>query len=190
MKKSLFIAALCASAGVATAAPVTYEIDPAHTYPSFEADHMGISFWRGKFNKSKGKVVLDKEAGAGTVDIEIDMDSADFGQDALNKHVKGKDFFDVKKFAKARYKGTLAGWANGAPTRVDGELTMHGVTKPVTLNVSLFKCIAHPMFKRDYCGADASATIDREAFGINAGKDYGFKMDVSLRIQVEALAAK
>jgi polyisoprenoid-binding protein YceI len=188
--KKLLIAALCATASLASAAPVLYNVDPAHTFPSFEADHMGISYWRGKFNKNKGKVMLDKAAGTGTVDIEIDTGSVDFGLDALNKVAKGKELFEVAKYGKAHYKGTLAGWTNGAPTKVEGELTLHGVTKPLTLDITRFKCIAHPLFKRDYCGADASVTFKRDEFGMDAGKDYGFNMDVNLRIQVEALAAQ
>jgi polyisoprenoid-binding protein YceI len=174
----------------AGAAPVTFDIDPTHTYPSFEADHMGMSKWRGKFNKSSGRVVLDKEAGQGTIDVTIDMASADFGLEAMNKVARGAEFFDVKKFPKATFKGRLEGFTNGVPARAAGELTLHGVTQPVTLTLNSFMCMPHPMLKRDWCGADAQATIDREAFGMAAGKEWGFAMEVGLRIQVEAVAAK
>jgi polyisoprenoid-binding protein YceI len=188
MKQLITTLLLCAATG-AGAAPVTYEIDPAHTFPSFEADHMGISFWRGKINKSSGTVVLDRAAGTGTVNVEMDLASIDFGQDQLNTWAAGKDFFDVPKYgAKAVYKGTLAAFNNGAPTEARGTLTLHGVTKPVVLKLNRFKCIPHPMLKRELCGADASATFNREEFGLPAGKDYGFSMDVALRIQVEAVA--
>lgn len=191
MKRLLTALFLCASAAGAMAAPVNYDIDPTHTFPSFEADHMGISVWRGKINKSSGKVVLDREAGSGSVDIVMDLSSIDFGHDQLNKWAIGKDFFDVKRAgAKAQYRGKLTGFQDGAPTEVQGELTMHGVTQPVTLKLNSFKCVPHPMLKRELCGADAAATINREAFGLTAGKDYGFSMDVALRIQVEAVAAK
>jgi polyisoprenoid-binding protein YceI len=174
----------------ATAAPVSYDVDPHHTFPSFEADHMGISFWRGKINKNSGKIVLDREAGQGTVDIAIDLSSIDFGEDLLNKWALGKDFFDVKKHGKtAHYSGKL-NLANGDPTEVQGQLTLMGVTRPLTLKLNRFKCIPHPMLKRELCGADAAATFNREEFGLAAGKDYGFSMDVALRIQVEAVAAK
>jgi polyisoprenoid-binding protein YceI len=189
MKKALLISMLCAAFG-ATAAPVTYKIDPAHTFPSFEADHMGISVWRGKFNANAGTVVYDKAAASGTLDISIDTASVDFGHDALNTWAAGKEFFDSAKFGPARYKGKLAGFVNGVPTQVTGELTLHGVTRPVNLQLALFKCIPHPMLKRDLCGADAMGTIKRDEFGLDAGKDYGFKMDVALRIQVEAVAAE
>ena len=176
--------------GAATAAPATYNLDPDHTFPSFEADHMGISLWRGKFNKSTGQVLLDKAGSTGTVKVTIDLASVDFGQDALNVWMTGPEFFDVAKYPTATYAGTLEGFANGAPTRVTGDLTLHGVTKPVTLTINLFKCIKHPMLKRDYCGADALATFNRDEFGLTAGKDFGFRMDVTLRIQVEAIKAE
>ena len=191
MKASAWISIVSAAlTSAAVAAPVTYKIDPDHTYPSFEADHMGISLWRGKINASSGTLVLDKEAGTGTVEINIDLASIDFGQDALNKWAVGPDFFDTAKYPKALYKGKLTGFGKDGKPNVTGELTLHGVTKPVDLKVNLFKCIEHPMFKRDYCGADALAVIQRDQFGLTAGKDYGFKMDVTLRIQVEALKAE
>ena len=189
MKKLLLISLMYA-AGVACAAPVTYKIDPAHTYPSFEADHMGISVWRGKFHNNTGTVVLDKAAQTGSVDISIDTASVDFGHDALNTWAAGEKFFDAAKYGPARYKGKLTGFVNGAPTEVAGELTLHGVTKPVNLKLALFKCIPHPMLKRELCGADAIGSFKRDEFGLVAGKDYGFKMDVPLRIQVEAIAAE
>lgn len=171
----------------AVAAPQTYELDPSHTYPSFEADHMGMSLWRGKFNRTAGSVVLDREAGKGSVELQIDLDSIDYGQDELNAWARGKDFFDTAKFPKAVYRGELKGFKGGKPTEVVGELTMHGVTRPVTLQINSFNCKPHPMFKRDWCGADAVGTFNREEFGLAAGKDWGFDMNVTLRIQAEAV---
>lgn len=180
-----------ATGGVATATAVKYNIDPDHTYPSFEADHFGgLSVWRGKFNHSSGTVLLDKAAGTGSVDITVDMKSADFGQEQLNKGAQGKELFESNLYPQAIYKGKLAGFVNGAPTRVEGNLTLHGVTHPLELKINSFKCMPHPMLKREVCGADALATFKRDAFGMDAGKDYGFKMDVTLRIQVEAIQAK
>lgn len=185
--------ALLAMGGAASAAPVTYTIDPAHTYPSFEADHFGgLSTWRGKFNHTKGTVTLDKSAGTGSVAITVDMDSIDFGLDAMNDQAKKDTLFDVAKYPTATYKGKLAGFVDGKPTRVDGELTLHGVTRPLALQIRSFKCVPDPdpRFKRERCGADALATFKRDAFGMDSGKDYGFRMDVTLRIQVEAVAAE
>jgi polyisoprenoid-binding protein YceI len=187
--QALLIALVAASAS-AMAAPVSYTIDPSHTYPSFEADHMGMSFWRGKITKNSGAVVLDKEAGTGTVEIDIDLASIDFGLAALNAWATGDKFFNVSKSPRASYKGTLEKFVDGRPTAVRGELTLNGHTKPVNLSITRFKCMPHPMLKREFCGADASATFKRDEFGLDAGKDYGFNMDVALRIQVEAVATQ
>jgi polyisoprenoid-binding protein YceI len=176
--------------GVAAAAPTRYEIDSKHTYPSFEADHFGgMSVWRGKFNKTSGVVELDRDAGTGKVDVTIDLGSVNTGNADLDAHLRKADFFDVEKHPTATYKGTLAGFKNGAPTQVVGELTLHGVTKPVTLTIRSFKCMPHPMSKRDFCGADAVGEIDREQFGIAFGKQMGFLMETRLAIQIEAVAA-
>ena len=187
---------LCVVAGAisagALAAPVTYTVDAEHTYPSFEVDHFGgMSVWRGKFNENSGTVVLDREAQAGTVDITIKTSSIDLGLEKLHTHVKGTDpgMLDVAKYPTATYKGKLAKFKNGAPTEVQGELTLHGVTKPVTLTIRSFKCMAHPMKKKEFCGADAVGSFSREDFGINWGKAFGFGMDVKLAIQVEAFKA-
>ena len=186
--KSLTAILFALAALPAAAESVTYEIDPAHTFPSFEADHMGMSVFRGKFNRSSGQVTLDKAAGTGTLAVEIDLASIDFGQDDLNALMAKPEYFDTARHPQARYTGRLAGFVDGEPTQVVGELTLRGVTRPLTLQIEAFKCMPHPIFKRDWCGADAHATFDRAAFGIDAGKDSGFDMDVALRIQVEAVA--
>lgn len=180
-----------AFAAAAGAAPTTYEIDPAHTYPSFEADHMGgLSVWRGKFDRTSGRIVLDKGARTGTVDVIVDATSVDFGLDKMNEKAKSEELFDVARYPRATYRGKLAGFSNGAPTEVVGEFTLHGVTRPLTLRINSFKCMPSPIKQgKEVCGADAFATFNRADFGIDAGKKYGFKMDVTLRIQVEAAQA-
>ena len=188
--KTLWAALALVASANAISAPVSYTIDPTHTYPSFEADHMGVSVWRGKMNKNSGTVVLDKATGTGTVEIEIDLASIDFGLPALNTWATGKDFFNVEKSPRATYKGTLERFVDGSPTEVVGMLTLNGRTQPVNLSIHQFKCVPHPMLKRELCGADASGSFKRDAFGLSAGKDYGFNMDVALRIQVEAIAAQ
>ena len=187
---SLLLATLATLPLQVHAAQERYTIDPQHTFPSFEADHMGMSHWRGKFNRSSGSVLLDKAAGKGSVEVEIDVASVDFGLDALNTVATGKELFDTAKYPKATYRGELADFVGGAPTRVRGQLTLHGVTRPVELRITRFKCMPHPLSKRDWCGADAEASFDRSQFGLDAGKDYGFDMTVALRIQVEATRDK
>lgn len=189
--KHLLAALLALPAAAVIAAPTTYQIEPTHTYPSFEADHMGgLSVWRGKFNKTSGSVTFDKAGQQGTVDITVDIDSIDYGFDLMNTKAKSEELFDAAKYPTATYKGKLAGFKKGVPTKVMGDLTLRGITKPVQLNIVSFKCMPHPMVKREVCGADAMATFKRDDFGMAAGKDWGFKMDVTLRIQVEALAAE
>src|SRR5689334_17263207 len=149
MKLRTLVAALSAVAATAAfAAPVTYNLDPNHTYPSFEADHMGgLSVWRGKFTKSSGTVVLDREAKTGTVDVTTDAASIDFGHAKMNEHAKSPEIFDVAKYPTLTYKGKFSKFNGDAPTEVTGELTMHGVTKPVTLQINQFLCKMNPMLK-------------------------------------------
>jgi polyisoprenoid-binding protein YceI len=172
----------------ATAAPSTYSLDPDHTHPSFEVDHFGgLSIWRGTFKKTSGTVEIDTVAKTGTVDVVIDTATIDFAQDKLNEHVSSPEMLDVSKFPTAEYKGKFVEFADGAPRTVAGVLTLHGVTKPVTLTINSFKCFEHPMLKKQVCGADASGTFNRADFGVNYGQQYGFKQDVLLRIQVEGV---
>jgi polyisoprenoid-binding protein YceI len=192
MKLRTVFAAIAAfsAVGVASANTVTYNLDPTHTYPSFEADHMGgLSIWRGKFDKSSGVVTLDRAAKAGSIDVKIDPASIDFGNAKLNEHVKSAEMFDVAKFPEASYKGKFSKFKGDVPTEVDGILTFHGVSKPVKLAIHDFKCIQHPMLKREACGADATGTFSRADFGVNYGEQYGFKQEVKLAIQVEGVKA-
>lgn len=187
MKTALAAAMLTLAAGYAVADPVTYQIDPAHTYPSFEADHFGgLSVWRGKFDRSSGTIVLDKQKGTGTVDVTVDASSIDFGMPKLNEHARSAEMFDVAKYPTATFKGTLVGFKDGAPTQVQGDFTLHGVTHPLTLTIRQFLCKPNPMDKKEHCGADAAASFNRADYGISYGDKYGFKMDVKLAIQVEA----
>jgi polyisoprenoid-binding protein YceI len=185
----LAVVAASACSG-AFAQELSYTLDPAHTYPSFEADHFGISKWRGKMDKTAGTLTFDKASGKGTVDVTIDLSSIDFGMDKLNEWARSGEFFDVTKYPQATYKGKLSGLTGHAAGHAVGELTLHGVTRPMELSINSFKCIPHPMLKRELCGADAQGSFNRDDFGLGAGKDYGFKMNVDLRIQVEAIADK
>jgi polyisoprenoid-binding protein YceI len=189
MKALLLASALGLTAAVvANAAPVTYKIDPAHTYPSFAADHMGgLSVLRGTFKASSGEISLDKAAKAGTIDITIDTTSLSFNNDKLTEHAKKDEkMFDVAKFPTATFKGKLAKFSGDTPTEATGDLTLHGVTKPVTLKINQFLCKQHPMTKKEVCGADVSGTINRYDYGITYGDSFGFKPDVKLEIEVEA----
>jgi polyisoprenoid-binding protein YceI len=186
--KHLLLAALASGAGGAFAAETAYNIDPGHTYPSFEADHMGLSLWRGKFNKTSGKVGLDRAARTGTLDIVIDARSIDFGHDKMNARLLADDMFNVEKFPLIFYKSKSMTFDGDRLTAVDGELTLLGVTKPVKLKINSFKCMIKPPLQREVCGADASGEFKRTDFGF----DYGvprFAPEIKLAIQVEAIKA-
>jgi polyisoprenoid-binding protein YceI len=172
----------------ATAASTTYNVDPDHTHPSFEVDHFGgVSIWRGTFKKTSGTVQIDTAAKTGTVDVVIDTATIDFAHDKLNEHVSSPEMLDVAKYPTAEYKGKFVEFVDAVPKTISGNLTLHGVTKPVTLTINSFKCFQNPMLKKQVCGADASGTFNRADFGVNYGQQYGFKQDVLLRIQVEGV---
>jgi polyisoprenoid-binding protein YceI len=132
--KTLMVSAVLAVAA-SSASAQTYNIDPGHTYPSFEADHLGISFWRGKFTKTSGKVVLDRAAKTGSIDIVIDASTIDFGHAKMNDHARGKDMLNVEKYPTVTYKSTALKFDGDKLTGVEGEMTMMGVTKPLALKV-------------------------------------------------------
>ena len=184
----LALALACGSLSAALfAEPVTYVVDPSHTFPAFEADHQGgLSIWRGKIESSSGTVVLDKAARSGSVEISMEMASIDFGHDGMNEHAMNADILDVERYPTATYVGELARFVNGSPTAVEGALTMHGVTRPVNLTIERFRCQPHFRHGREVCGADASATINREEFGVDYDKENGFFMAVKLLITIEA----
>jgi polyisoprenoid-binding protein YceI len=187
----IVLASMAALLGAgAFAAPVTYNLDPSHTYPSFEADHMGgLSVWRGKFTGSSGKVVYDKVAKSGNIDVTVDMSSVDFGMPKLNEHAKSAEIFDVAKYPTATFSGKFTKFNGASPTEAEGTFTMHGVSKPLTLTINSFLCKPNPMNKKEVCGADASATFNRSDFGVSFGDKYGFKQEVKLQIQVEGSPA-
>jgi len=183
----LFSALLLGASAPLLAAPVSYTVDPEHTFPSFEAPHIaGISIWRGKFNKTTGKITLDRAAKTGTVDITVDASSFNSGHKKVDEHMTGAEFFDVAKYPTATYKSSSIKFNGDVPSEVDGTLTLHGVSKPVKLKINLFKCIPHPMLKKEVCGADASAEIKRSEFGMGMGADMTGDW-VRLAIQIEAL---
>jgi polyisoprenoid-binding protein YceI len=190
LKKHLMIAAgaLAASLSFSAFADVsTYQLDPDHTYPSFEADHIGgLSVWRGKFDKSQGTVTLDRAAETGTVEVTTDIASIHTGSTKLDQNLQSDQFFDASKFPEATYKGMIE-FKGDKPASVVGNLTMHGVTRPLTLKIDSFKCMPHPMLKREVCGVDAVGEFDRSDFGVDFGKTYGFSMKTRLLISAEAL---
>ena len=171
----------------ASAQTASYTLDPTHTFPTIEFSHLGVSTWKGKFTKSTGKVMFDRAAKTGTVDVAIDPASLDFGVATMNGHAKGDNWFKVEQFPTITYKGQLAKFNGEVPTAVEGQLTMMGVTRPVTLQLTQFKCIQHPMLKRELCGGDATATVNRRDFGITNLPAAVVGDEVKISLQVEGL---
>ncbi len=182
------IAAIALALGCAfsAAAQDVYVGDPAHTYAFFETGHLGISWIRGRFNKTTAaKVVLDRAAKKGSIDVVIDTRSLDTGHAGRDKHVRGADYLDVEKFPEIVFKSNNLRFSGDNLTGADGDLTIMGVTRPVSLNVTSFRCIQHPVNKREMCGADGSLAIKRSEWGISRGAT-GIGDDVKIAIQIEA----
>ena len=182
---ALIVAVLLSGVSTVFAATDTYTIDPAHTYPSLEFSHMGLSIWRGKFNKTTGKLTLDLAARAGKVEIVTDVTSIDFGHQKMNEVALTEDWLNPAKFPTMTYEGSLR-FSGEAAVSVDGQLTLLGVSKPLTLKLNSFKCILHPYFKKHVCGADAEADMNRADFGMSKYSE-GEAGKIHLRIQVEAI---
>ncbi|KAA1006312.1 polyisoprenoid-binding protein [Paraburkholderia panacisoli] len=182
------VGALASSFSLGAFAADTYQLDPAHTFPSFEADHLGgLSTWRGKFTKSSGTVTLDRAAKTGTVDVTVDPASVQTGNTKLDEHLRTDAFFDVAKYPAVTYKGTDVKFDGDKPVEVIGNLTMRGVTKPLNLKIESFKCMQHPVLKREVCGVEASAQFNRADYGMDFGTKYGFSMETKLHIQSEGI---
>ncbi len=164
-----------------------YSIDPQHTFPSLEFSHMGLSVWRGKFDKSSGEITLDRSAKTGTVAVSIDPASINFGLAAMDEKARSEDFFNVKQYPTASYKGVVR-FMGDQPSEVEGEITLMGVTRLVNLTIKSFRCMPHPMLKKEVCGADAEGEVNWSQFGMKSSKyGEGEKGRVLLRIQVEGL---
>ena len=183
MKRLILAASLAAALPVL--AQETYTVDARHTFPQFEVKHFGMSTQRGLFNKTTGKITLDRAAKKGAADITIDMASIVTGDGKLSDHLRAADFFDVEKHPTGRFKSSEFKFDGEKLVSVNGELTLLGVTKPVTLVVNQFNCGTHPMNKKAMCGADASTTIKRSDFGIKYAIP-AVSDDVKLSIPIEA----
>ncbi|SER01642.1 Polyisoprenoid-binding protein YceI [Solimonas aquatica] len=185
MFKKLLCATALSGFVIAAQAADTYEFDPTHTFPRFSISHLGFSTFRARFDKTTGSATLDTAKKSGSVEATIEVASISTGVDKLNEHLKAPDFFDAAKFPTISFKGTQFKFEGDKPVEVTGELSMHGVTKPVTLKFTSFNCGQHPMMKIAVCGADLETTVKRSDFGIS----YAVPMvgdEVSILIEVEA----
>jgi polyisoprenoid-binding protein YceI len=185
MKPIVLAVVAAALSAPAVAAPESYTVDARHTWPVFEISHFGYSTQRGRFNKSSGKILLDRAAKSGSVDLVIDTASLDMGLDKWDEHLKSDEFFNVAKFPTMTFKSTQLTFDGDKVVGAEGDFTLLGVTKPVKLAVGNFHCAPHPIAKKDACGADISTTIKRSEFGMtkylpNVGDD------VKILVPVEA----
>lgn len=174
-------------AGTSQVNAATYAIDPTHTFATFEIGHQGTSTNRGRFDKKEGKIEFDRAAKTGSVDITLGISSINTGTAGFDKHLQSADIFNAAAFPTAKFVSTSMTFNGDKVAEVAGNLTLLGKTNPVTLKASQFNCFMSNMLKREVCGGDFEATIDRTAFGLNYGVDWGFPKNVRIVVQVEAI---
>jgi len=171
------------------AAAESFTVDPDHTFPNFTIDHLGFSTMHGRFGQTSGKLTVDQANHTGSVDIVIDAASVDTGFNKRNDHLRSPDFLNAKEFPEITYKSTKVTINKDSSAVVEGNLTIAGVTKPVTLNVKRMKCGINPMDpkKQQYrCGFDADAKIKRSDFGVKFGLP-AIGDDMAIDLEVEAV---
>jgi polyisoprenoid-binding protein YceI len=186
MKKTLLTLALLAAAVGQTQA-ATYAVDPNHTFVTYEMLHFGTSTNRGRFAEKDGVVEFDKAAKTGKVSISFPIKDVNTGVVLMDKHLQSAEFFDVEKFPTASFVGDKFSFNGDKVTEISGMLTLKGQAHPVTLKADNFNCYQNPMLKREVCGGDFEAVIDRTQWGMDYGLAYGFSKNVKLIIQVEAV---
>ncbi len=189
MRKSLVTLAAVATllAGTTAAQAADYAIDPTHTFVTFEIGHFGTTTNRGRFDKKEGTVQFDRAAKTGKVNISIDTTSVNTGTPGFDKHLQSADLFDAAKHPTIKFASDKFVFSGDKVSEIVGSLTLLGKTQPVTLKANQFNCYDSPMIKREVCGGDFETTIDRTAFGMAYGVDWGFPKNVRLVVQVEAV---
>jgi polyisoprenoid-binding protein YceI len=176
MSKRLALALALAAPLMAAAAPENYTLDPTHTYPNFTVEHWGLSVMYGRFDRTTGKFSFDRAAKSGSTELTIDAASLTTGDNvkgnrpqSRDDHLRSGDFFNVKEFPTLTFKSTKVNFSGELPSSVEGNFTMLGVTKPVTLTFERFKCGTNPFSKKDRCGGNAVGKIKRSDFGMKYG---------------------
>ena len=188
MRSTLFaLAAAGLFATAAQAAPAQYAIDPTHTFATFEIDHFGASTNRVRFDKKQGTVEFDKAGKTGKVEVTLDMNSLNSGTPGFDKHLKSKDIFNTEQYPVSKFVSDKFVFDGDKLKEVTGQLTLNGQTHPITIKANKFTCYESPMLKREVCGGDFEATIDRSQWGVNYGTDWGFPKNVRLVLQIEAV---
>ena len=191
MRTSLLALATAAAAvlstGAAHAELATYAIDPTHTFATFEISHFGASVNRGRFDKKEGTVQFDRAGRNGKVDVRFDTSSINTGTPTFDKHLRSAEMFNTEKYPTMRFVSDRFIFDEDKVFSVEGQLTLLGKTQPLTLKANQFNCYQSPMLKREVCGGDFEGTIDRTAFGMDYGVQYGFDKNVRVIVQIEAV---
>ena len=180
------MAALALVAAQARGAPETFVIEPAHTFPYFEVSHLGISTHRGRFERTSGDIVLDRETGTGSIDIAIDTSQVSTGSGMLDALLKGEDFFNTARFPVMTFRARTIAFEGGVPKSALGEFTLLGVTRPLALGIVHFGCTRLPFLVQLTCGANVEARIKRSDFGMTSYSAF-VGDEVKLVIQIEAV---
>lgn len=192
MRKSSFAllalaAAAVLSTGAAQAQSAAYAIDPTHTFVTFEIGHFGATTNRGRFDKKEGTVQFDRAGKTGKVEITVDATSINSGTPPFDKHLQSADLFNAAKYPTIKFVSDKFSFNGDKVSEVSGQLTLLDKTNPVTLKATQFNCYQSPMLKREVCGGDFEATIDRTQWGLDYGVQYGFPKNVRLVVQIEAI---
>ena len=186
MKHLIALTLVASLSSVAYAAPETYVIDTNHTKPRFEYSHFGYSTQLSRFDTTSGTITIDREAKTGSVDVVIDAKSVNTGSALFNGHIQEADFFDTTKYPTITFKSNKMKFDGDKLVAVDGKLTIKGITKPVTLTVTSFLCMPHPIALKDACGANATVQVKRSEFNMAKYTPY-VSDEVTLTLPVEAL---
>jgi polyisoprenoid-binding protein YceI len=186
MKRLILLAIAATISTAAVAAPETYMIDSNHSMPRFSYSHLGYSTQLSRFDKATGKIVIDRAAKTGSVDVTIDTTSVNTGFALFNEHIQGEDFFNTAKFPTATFVSKKMNFEGDKPVSIDGTLTIKGVSKPETLTVTSFMCMPHPMLKKDACGANATVVVKRSDFNMSKHVPY-VSDEVTITLPVEAV---
>lgn len=187
MKKCIFVIALASSVAVSAYAADSYKIDPNHTFPIFEVNHFGYTNQHGRFNKTSGTITLDMAAKSGSVDLTIDTTSLDMGFPLWDQHISDDRFLNTAKFPAITFKSSKLVFKDDKVVAAEGDFTLLGVTRPLTITVADFKCGNHPMNKKvDMCGANISGSFKRSDFGMKTFLP-AVGDDIKITVPIEAV---
>ena len=186
MKQKLAVAILGCLLCASVIAADTYIIDTPHSFSHFEVQHLGLTWILGRFDKTTGKITLDRAAKKGSIEAEIDVSTVSTGDPRRDTLLRSEDYFNVAKFPTMTYRASRFRFKDDVPVGVDGELTLLGVTKPVSLEFVSFNCIVHPANKRDICGTVARTTIKRSEFGMTR-TSRSLSDEIRISINLEAI---